>query len=80
MRHIVAILDPRTGSHRIAGNVQLPGDTVPRITVEAKHVPTLAQHLNPQEGEAVVVLDVPDAAPAEPAKPQGIRLVRKDEA
>lgn len=66
-RHIVVALNPRTGTHRMAGMLLVHGEEVPRFTVPAGAIASVAQYLKPQPHEAVLTLSVQDTP--EPAAP-----------
>jgi len=71
-RYIVAALDPRTGTHRIVGPVMgnLPGEDVPRLTVPAAAIDSMARHLAPLAHEKALVLTVRfEDTPAPPRQP-----------
>lgn len=60
-RHIVAVLNPRTGTHRLAGFVHFGDGEPDRLTVDASQVAGIAQYLAPAPHEAVLVLTVEDS-------------------
>lgn len=68
MRHIVALYNPATGTHRLSGMVSTGDEPDARVTVPAAAVPSLIQWMAPRAGEVAIVLDVPDT-PDQPAPP-----------
>ncbi len=68
-RYIVVALDPRTGTHRLAGPVQVQDEDTLRFTVPANCIPGMAQMLAPKHPEIAMALTV--ASKEEPLQPTG---------
>ncbi len=75
-RHIVIALNPRTGTHRIAGVLKLPTEDTPRFTVPPEAIAGVAQYLKPEPHEYVMALSVKFAETAPSLPPATLRSVK----